>query len=372
MVGIGLISYPLYLWHFPLLVFAKLVTGAEKPAFGVRVAMLALSGVLAWATYRWVEVPIRFGRHKRRSAKRLLPALAAAGALGLVVSQRVIGPRLDATETAAVETALGDFEYPSTGGFFGAGTGMIVHDIPGDSSRTVVFLGDSHAEQYFARMRAVADTSHGGLPTIRFVTYPGCSNLPHVERRGIAYHGASFRCDDFYARAMGLARAPDVVTVVLSTWWEAQLDGNRFLKGPGGGTLHEHGAATDRAYALLAHDVRKLQALGKRVFLVQSNPAGPPFNPARLLPGRVPFVEKRIHYSVERSRWIRSEPTAARIDSIGRQTGATVIDPMDWLCDEKSCPIVDVYGLPIFKDDNHLRSSYVRARATFMDQVLAR
>ena len=60
LVFVGLISYPLYLWHFPLIAFTKLQLGGAVPAW-ILLAVLALSAVLAWLTYRFIELPIRFG-----------------------------------------------------------------------------------------------------------------------------------------------------------------------------------------------------------------------------------------------------------------------------------------------------------------------
>src|SRR5207253_1659053 len=49
-VWVGLISYPLYLWHWPLLAFARIHDG-DTPSKEVRLAALLLSFVLAWLTY---------------------------------------------------------------------------------------------------------------------------------------------------------------------------------------------------------------------------------------------------------------------------------------------------------------------------------
>lgn len=59
-VFVGLISYPLYLWHWPLLSFARLMEG-ETPSRNIRMAVVALSFVLAWLTYRLIERPLRLG-----------------------------------------------------------------------------------------------------------------------------------------------------------------------------------------------------------------------------------------------------------------------------------------------------------------------
>lgn len=58
LVWIGLISYPLYLWHWPLLSFAR-VLESTTPTLDVRLALVGLSIVLAWMTYRFVELPVR-------------------------------------------------------------------------------------------------------------------------------------------------------------------------------------------------------------------------------------------------------------------------------------------------------------------------
>ena len=61
LVWAGLISFPLYLWHWPLLVFAELHEG-KTPSVSIRLAMIAAAMVLAWLTYRLIERPIRFGK----------------------------------------------------------------------------------------------------------------------------------------------------------------------------------------------------------------------------------------------------------------------------------------------------------------------
>lgn len=64
MVFVGLISYPLYLWHWPLLSFLQILVRGDLPQ-NARLAALALSFLLAWLTYRLVEVSIRGGSSSR-------------------------------------------------------------------------------------------------------------------------------------------------------------------------------------------------------------------------------------------------------------------------------------------------------------------
>jgi peptidoglycan/LPS O-acetylase OafA/YrhL len=62
-VWIGLISYPLYLWHWPLLSFARILEGQELSS-QVRGYLLILSVILAFLCYQFLEKPIRKQRHR--------------------------------------------------------------------------------------------------------------------------------------------------------------------------------------------------------------------------------------------------------------------------------------------------------------------
>lgn len=66
LVSIGLISYPLYLWHWPLLAFARMQEGPNL-SLSLRFALVGLAFVLAWLTYQWLEKPIRFQATWRRA-----------------------------------------------------------------------------------------------------------------------------------------------------------------------------------------------------------------------------------------------------------------------------------------------------------------
>jgi peptidoglycan/LPS O-acetylase OafA/YrhL len=85
MVQTGLISYPLYLWHWPLLSFARITRG-DEPSWSIKSAIVLFSFVLAWGTYRLVEKPIRFGAGlpaKRRAVPVLVAAMVVIGSLGI-------------------------------------------------------------------------------------------------------------------------------------------------------------------------------------------------------------------------------------------------------------------------------------------------
>lgn len=78
MVYIGLISYPLYLWHWPLLAFARISEG-DTPKIGIRMLALILSFFLAWLTYTLVEKRLRFSQHNWVSVGLLLTLVFTGG-----------------------------------------------------------------------------------------------------------------------------------------------------------------------------------------------------------------------------------------------------------------------------------------------------
>lgn len=79
---VGLISYPLYLWHWPLLSFAAI---RGTTAVSARVGLIALSVALAWLTTRYIERPIRFGQWRYIGVRISTGATALVAAIALMV-----------------------------------------------------------------------------------------------------------------------------------------------------------------------------------------------------------------------------------------------------------------------------------------------
>jgi peptidoglycan/LPS O-acetylase OafA/YrhL len=90
-VWFGLISYPLYLWHWPLLTFARIIE-KEAPSRTIRIAAVAISIALAWLTYKFVEHPLRFGNKGKGKFKVLVLVLvlliSIVGFLGHTIDKR--------------------------------------------------------------------------------------------------------------------------------------------------------------------------------------------------------------------------------------------------------------------------------------------
>lgn len=84
MVWFGLISYPLYLWHWPVLSFTRIVVG-HTPDAAYRVAAIVLTVFLAWLTYAFVEKPLRHPKRKGLVVTLLCAVAVVLGSYGYVL-----------------------------------------------------------------------------------------------------------------------------------------------------------------------------------------------------------------------------------------------------------------------------------------------
>lgn len=170
MVGIGLISYPLYLWHWPLLALAR-VSVQHEPTKLTKLALVAAAFALAWATTAYVERPIRTRSQVR--SRMSVPASLLIG-LGGVAAVGWITLLMDGFPTRIPQSVryLDTFRYNWGLGSrvgecllnpgqderdFAAGC---VDPVPAGSQRPLVVLwGDSHAAHLypgFKRLQASA------------------------------------------------------------------------------------------------------------------------------------------------------------------------------------------------------------------------
>ena len=87
LVWIGRLSYSLYLWHWPVLVFARMIFYPDLDG-PLTAAVLGLSFVLAWLSYAYVETPIR--RRRLLQNDRMMAAAVTASLATLIVGSAMI------------------------------------------------------------------------------------------------------------------------------------------------------------------------------------------------------------------------------------------------------------------------------------------
>lgn len=83
MVVLGLISYPLYLWHWPLLSFAHVAVGGP-PTPAIKMLCMAGAVALSWTTYRFLELPIRHAKVPGHRTFLITAAMILVGVVGSV------------------------------------------------------------------------------------------------------------------------------------------------------------------------------------------------------------------------------------------------------------------------------------------------
>ena len=86
LVRIGLISYPLYLWHWPLLSFQQIIANHQVSA-AARLVAVVCAFLLAIFTFNVIEKPLRTGKHGKGKAIILFVLVACVGAGGLYCRQ---------------------------------------------------------------------------------------------------------------------------------------------------------------------------------------------------------------------------------------------------------------------------------------------
>ncbi len=361
LVFVGLISYALYLWHWPLLSFAHILgIGDDDRITG---ALVAISAGLAIATWALVERPLRRARPPALpfALTGVTTTLCLAGALS---AYSLLGPRLDSFRHRQIGEAIADWHYPDGLARQYTDTGLKLNTASGNAD-TVLYFGDSNIEQYWPRIEHLLSATHAP-PSVVFATHGGCPPIPNIREKTHA------DCDGFADAALAYAQRDDIKTVVIAASWLGYFNNSTYyLDGEGGGRLMVGSHAWNAAFTALADTMRDLVAHGKSVWLVLNIPSSPQLTPMlslrRELNGATEFRPLALDRVAFERAWL---PIKAKLIAAARASGAGVIDPMSWLCDASSCAGQTADGAPIYTDGAHLRASYVRDHATFMDATL--
>ena len=223
MVFIGLISYPLYLWHWPIFSYLRIVEGGLPADFLVTTAMAA-SFVLAWLTYRLFERPIRFGA---------LPNLKAAALTMLVLVSGLIGAYTFGNDgfPGRINQAMTEKQLlAERGRYWGASN---TAGAPFSASKTnVIIFGDSQAHDI---LHALKNDKTIGLKFFEADHY--CSSFYAADVGLEALHGASCKASFDHLVASEELKQADVI--IYAHMWrprqgaevqEAYADGIRQIR----------------------------------------------------------------------------------------------------------------------------------------------
>lgn len=215
-VWFGLISYPLYLWHWPILSYLRIIEG-EMPDVFVRIAAVAVSIILAWITCRQLERPIRSGKFGKPAVLLLVLLMVLLSCVGYATylkdglsnreSVRVIEQmRKDKIEPGITRASDGscrrllDFDTPN---------GVVC--LANSGTPEVLIVGDSHA----MALNSAAYSGKVGLKTLLIGAH-GCVPLPGY----IVLDGSAPRegCESLVNQVLAtVARVKTIKTVVIAT-----------------------------------------------------------------------------------------------------------------------------------------------------------
>ncbi len=347
-VFIGLISYPLYLWHWPLISYAHIVQPGVLAGSTTAVAV-ALAFVLAWVTFRFIEKPLR--TRSNRWAFACVFSLCVAASLGMAALAHQLNARSQSFGFERIfEAENAKWGYPGHG-LLPVSTPLGNYFVRGTASSKVLFMGDSHVQQYYPRIDRLLTDHPNETKTIVFVSRLGCPPVSYFE--GLI----NPKCAGIKENAIAVAENLNVDTVVLTAGWYhySAFDVN----GP------------DLAYQDLAATITLFRSEGRRVYLILPIPRGDVFAPSHLVKrsfSRTGFAIVRQIARREVDREVK--PLATRLRNIANATGAIAVDPLDYICPRGDCPTFAEDGLPIYCDESHLRPDYVREYITYLDDMV--
>ena len=348
-VFVGLISYSLYLWHWPLLVLARHLTVSVHLDQPTAIATIAVATLAAIASWRLIERPFRnralWGRMAVFTAAGAGAAAVAAAAVGIVVLQGVPS-RFDPT-VVQLEAGGGDFSKKGDACLnkpLMNGEIMPACRLLGRPDGPVEFLlwGDSHAGSIVPAFDVLAERT--GM-TGRFSTRPGCPPLTDVVFR--AHASDRKDCWQHNNNTLEFAVSAPSVRLVLLEWnWNACLRDPAFVQMSSNG---EETRVGERGLELflqgLERTIERLSSAGKRVVILDNLPE----------PGfPVPWTLAML--TLTHTPWPRvpspNEPSE-RLRTIFKKYDVIDIRMDEAICAKAVCKVAEGANT-IFSDDNHL------------------
>lgn len=343
MVGIGLISYSLYLWHWPIFAYVRYATGELTTGMGVIGVVLAV--VASALTWRYVEQPFRFRWRfsPRRSALLLYvgPALVLGAVLALFQAGDGFIGRFGSDARQAVEA------MESVPGRY------VLNCKPGGDAHCgdILLAGDSHAEHFGDFLSVLA--ADAGL-SLHVRKRPGCPALLDVAPTYIRadVEERDDKCPDFTRTTFAQAHRFNYV-VLAGFWSNPVIKDDRYFYGDDV-SMALTGENTRRAMTRgFRRTVAAIVAAGATPVIIKDNPTTPKgfYNcPRRRL---LPFYDEPCDFP-RAEHETRQQFVNSLIDELAAEVPQlVVIDPSALICTASRCRL-ELEGVPIYRDDDHL------------------
>lgn len=340
-VFIGLISYPLYLWHWPLLAFLR-ITNATEPMLAARIGAAFLAFLLATLTYLLVEAPLRRSRWPRTLIVGVLVAM-----MFVIFMVGYFGFRKDDVKPLP-------FQISDCSGILSQTSDVYRHcRIIGDPrlKKTLFLWGDSHANSWLV---GIAKLSKQNGAKLIMVQHPGCPPVLGVRRslgEGLAEACSSFALAD---HVMSLIKKTAPERIILVARWSLYTFG-----------LHSRGALIENTF--VTSDPRGTATPETSAAALRRQLPETLLQLSRLAPTLVVKTVPTLHMPID-DGLVRDpggfEPSLSEYreyeavpDQIIDQAAASipnvsVFDPAVVLCTQKCHAVLK--GVRLYSDDSHL------------------
>lgn len=359
-VWLGLISFPLYLWHWPLLSFARIVE-SDQPAVAIRTAAVALAVLLAWVTYRFVERPVRNGGLNTLKVLVLAGLMVVVCVLGMIIfnfdglekRQSIAAYPNNKNEllrTVALDQPCLDYVGIQKPLF----PYCRYHDA--GAKETIAVIGDSHAHVAYPGIQDLA--TQAGKNTV-LLANRSCPPLPGLPIPGVPQD--KVECADRVEQLLSVvASKKDIQTIIVFTRGVIYFTGTEPLTGQSG-QLNGSEVSPEAFFSGTQKMIDFLVGAGKRVIYVTENPE------LRYLPQACMPRPLRI--------WMHDCSPAADdvykrfagyMAGVWQLNGATVVNSLDAFCSEDRCRVFDAHGSLLYADDDHLSVSGSRFQAQWL------
>jgi Predicted acyltransferases len=336
MVLVGRVSYPFYLWHWPLLALAAVAMPGELPPPWRAGLVLAAFG-LAYATWRWLEKPLH---RVRLAAPRQLVTAALLACVASAVLSVQVADEVKRTPPSTDPAVLAAHDLPKNMGRCHANAFSPVElpdpgecTLGGSGTPRIVIWGDSHALAFQPFATALAKRE-GKLA----IAYSRDACAPAIGYDNGKRPSFASQCKAFNAIALKSAVTMD--TVILASRWPNPAERN---------------FAAD-----LTATVNALAPHVRRIFIIGDTPS---------LPSAVPeciFRHALQKCDLPRPAFIeRSAPIRALLSSLAvRYPNVVYVEPTDFFCTKDTCPGVRD-GVALYWDDNHISTTAAAAFGEF-------
>ncbi|CNI08093.1 acyltransferase family protein [Yersinia intermedia] len=345
-VWFGLMSFPLYLWHWPLLVFPRLIIGEEIP-LGFRLVMIAVAIFLAWLTFKFIEAYFRHGNNSFLKVTTLLVCSAIMGMAGFYVYRANGLPARPAIQSFAqfgwgddTRDALCIKKY---------GRAEFCR-LSKDAKPTVVIIGDSISWQlYFG----LAKETSGTGDTVLSLGQGGCAGFLGFSQRD------DFKdCGFVTQKSLNAALNENSVKTVVFSAYPRYFNGSEMTINFGLDSTTNKKIESEKEFLeyvdkSFSNVILSLLAKGKQVVFVKNNPAIS-FDPKSCI-GRPFRAAERASCSESRVTFDNSDKKYSElIDSIlTKFPKVKVFDLSKMLCDSESCYAMRD-GKILYRDILHL------------------